>query len=117
MVKGHRNAASVFLDQVLVRLFFAYRFNRQKSMLGYVEVIAVNVRGAGFGIRSPVRTLLRQLVWIEFLQSLDDLFSVLDLKAEMIQAVGGLLLVIGQDRQIEITVGEIDGSSLILIFV
>ena len=86
MVEGHRDVASVSVDQVLVRFLLAHRFNRQKPMLGNIEVIAVNIRGAGFGIRSPVRALLRQLIRIEFLQSLDDLFSVLDLETEMMNA-------------------------------
>ena len=55
-------------------------------MLRDIEVVTVNVRTAGFGVGPPIGALLGQLVGIDFLQSLDNLFAILDFKAEMIQA-------------------------------
>src|SRR5207253_5906518 len=90
---------------VSARLFLAYWLHVEKSMLGNIEVTAVRVRAADFRVRSPVRARLRQFRVIDFLHSFHDGLTVLDLKAEMIKTIGRILLVIGKNGEVKVTVG------------
>ena len=65
----------------LVRLFFADGLHRQKAMLGDIEKVAVDIRGAGFGVGPAIGSLFGQLVGVIFLQPLDDFLAVLDFES------------------------------------
>ena len=86
-------------------------------MLGDIEEVAIDIRRAGLGIGPSIGSLFRQLVGIVLFQPLDDFFPILHFEAEVIQAVGRLLLVVGQNRQIEVTVGEINRTAFLFVFV
>src|SRR4029450_12910444 len=97
--------------------FFAQGYGDRKAMFRNIEVVAIRIRTAGLGIGSSVGAGFRQFFGIDLFHPLDDLLAVLYLKAEMGEAGGGVLLMGGENGEVEVTVGEKDGAAFILAFV
>src|SRR5262245_51830375 len=78
-------------------------------MYGYVEQISVRIHRAVFRIWPRRRPGCHRL--IPFREPLLNVFEVVDLEAEMINAAWCRLTAIVQDRKREIAVAHIDGSA------
>src|SRR4029434_6894233 len=92
--------------EALILFFLAQRHYILKAVLGNIEKIAVRIGPTGLGIGSSVGTRFGQFVGIDFFQSLDDLFAALHFEAEVIKAVRRLLLMVGQNGEIEVALGQ-----------
>src|SRR5918996_3635274 len=99
---------------LLARLLFTDRLHVEKTMLGDVKIVPIWVGTAGLGVRPAVRPRLRQFPVVDLLHLFDYGLTVLHLKAEMIKAIGRVLLVIGKNGQVKVAVSEEDGASLFL---
>ena len=81
-------------------------------MLRDVEIVAIRIRPAGLRIGPSIGAWFWQFIGIDLFHLLYNGLAVFDLEAEMVQPVGRVLIFIGDDGQIKITVREENGSPL-----
>ena len=86
-------------------------------MLRDVEIIAIRIRPPGLGVGPAVGSRLWQFVRIDLFHFLYDGLAVFDLEAKVVQSVGRVLIFIGDDGQIEISVREENGSPFLFTLV
>src|SRR5215467_663796 len=97
--------------------FFAQGNGDRKAVFRNIEIVAIGVRTASLGIGPSVGARFGQVVWIDLLHPLDDLLAAFDLEAEMVETIGGILFMVRENGEVEVTVGEKDGATLFLAFV
>src|SRR6266478_869800 len=110
-------AAQLFIAIGLARFFLTNRLHIEKTVLRNVEIVAIRIRPAGLRIGPSIGTLLRQFVGIDLFHLLDDGLAVFDFEAEMVQTVGRVLFVVGDDGQVKITVCEENSSPFLFALV
>jgi hypothetical protein len=82
-------------------------------MLRDVEIVAIWIRPACLRVGPSVWARFWQFIWIDLLHLLYNGLAVFDLEAEVVQPIGRVLIFIGDDGQIKITVSEENGSSFL----
>src|SRR6266545_8118519 len=97
--------------------FLSQRHHIFKAMFRDVEIVAVGIGAAGLGIGAAIGAWLRQLVRIDLFHSVDDLLAALHFETKMVQTVRRVLLIIGQNRQIEVAVGQKNCPAFLLALV
>src|SRR5215467_8509097 len=97
--------------------FFTQGYGDRKAVFGNIEIVTIGVRTASLGIGPSVRARFRQFVGIDLLHALDDLLATFDLETEMVETIGGILFMVRENGEVEVTVGEKDGATLFLALV